>query len=343
MSRIHPLRRIGARCELLDQRALPEQERWIPLATPEDAAVAIADMVVRGAPAIGITAAWGLALLGERAAETAAWETATAQLAASRPTAVNLAWAIGRMGAVRTAHCGTPAELAAALCAEAAAIEAEDLAMCRHIGNTGAAAILGNGLRVLTHCNAGALATAGWGTALGVVRQLAAEGRLAHVLANETRPYWQGARLTAWELLADGIPVHLLPDAAAGAALATGLVDVVVVGADRIAADGAVANKIGTYLLAVLANRHGVPFYVAAPRSTVDLACPNGAAIPIEERAAEELTHVHGRRIAAAGVLVWNPAFDVTPPDLITALILDGARIRGGDAAALAAFARSSD
>lgn len=338
MSRIRPLRRSEGRLELLDQRALPEREEWLTVAGPDDAARAIADMVVRGAPAIGVVAAWGLAMLADAAADDGVWTRATQSIGGSRPTAVNLGWAVRRMDAVRATFRGGAAELAARLRAEAETIENEDLAMCRRIGETGAAAIAGSGLRILTHCNAGALATAGWGTALGVVRQLAAEGRLAHVLADETRPYWQGARLTAWELLADGIEVRLLPDAAAGAALAAGLVDAVVVGADRIAADGAVANKIGTYPLAVLAARHGVPFYVAAPRSTVDLGCPDGRAIPIEERPAAELTHVHGRAIAPADVGVWNPAFDVTPPDLVTAIVLDGACIAGGDGAALAAF-----
>lgn len=317
-----PIRHDDGRLRLLDQRRLPSQEIWLDIATPAEAAAAIRDMVVRGAPAIGVTAAWGLALLGDDAARDDVWSRSADQLGASRPTAVNLAWAIGRMRAARDRALGEP-DLAARLRAEAAAIEAEDLAMNRRIGEFGAAAIPGEGLRIMTHCNAGALATAGWGTALGVVRQLHVEGRLREVWANETRPFWQGARLTAWELQRDGIPVRLLPDGAAGAALASGRINAVVVGADRIAADGAVANKIGTYPLAVLAARHGVPFWVAAPRSTVDLACPDGAAIPIEERAADELTEAFGRRIAPAGIEVWNPAFDVTPPELLQGLILD--------------------
>lgn len=322
MSSVSPIRHEDGRLRLLDQRRLPTQEIWLDIATPAAAAAAIRDMVVRGAPAIGITAAWGLALLGDDAAHDDAWGRAAAQLGASRPTAVNLGWAIDRMRTARNRALGEP-DLAARLRAEAAAIEAEDLAMNRRIGEYGAAAIPGTGLRIMTHCNAGALATAGWGTALGVVRQLHAEGRLREVWANETRPYWQGARLTVWELQHDDIPVRLLPDGAAGAALASGRIDAIIVGADRIAADGAVANKIGTYSLAVLAARHNVPFWVAAPRSTVDLACPDGAAIPIEERPAKELTEVFGTPIAPEGIEVWNPAFDVTPPELLQGLILD--------------------
>lgn len=320
---IRPHRHRAGRFELIDQRRLPHHETWLEIDSPEQAAAAIRDMVVRGAPAIGLTAAWGLATLGAAAGDETRWQDACRTLAGSRPTAVNLHWAIRRMSDRRASAQAQGEALAEALRLEAEAIETEDLAMNRRIGETGAAAIPGDNLRILTHCNTGGLATAGWGTALGVVRSLHAQGRLAEAWATETRPYWQGARLTAWEMQRDGLPGRLIPDSAVGAALAGQNIDAVVVGADRIAADGSVANKIGTYTIAVLAARHGVPFFVAAPGSTVDPDCPDGSRIPIELRDERELTEALGQAVAPAGTPAWNPAFDVTPPDLIKGLILD--------------------
>ena len=294
--------------ELLDQRLLPEREVWLPIRDGAGAADAIRDMVVRGAPAIAITAAYGLALAirggGDRGA-------ARARLLASRPTAVNLRWALERLDTVPDAGVE----------AEAIAIHAEDLAINRALGAVGAATLPEGG--IYTHCNTGALATGGWGTALGVIRSIAASGRPVSVYAGETRPYLQGARLTAWELCKEGIDCTLVPDSAAGAAMAGGRVSSVIVGADRVAANGDTANKIGTYNLAVLARHHGLPFYVAVPTSTLDLRCPSGAHIPIEERAADELRSFRGHAIAPAAVGVWNPAFDVTPAALITGWITE--------------------
>jgi methylthioribose-1-phosphate isomerase len=291
-------------------------------------ASAIRDMAIRGAPAIGVAAALGLALAVRRTtaegeALRAEFERAGDELAATRPTAVNLFWAIARMRArfAREASRGR-AGLAEALLAEARAIEDEDLAACRRMGDLGAA-LIPAGARLLTHCNAGALATAGYGTALGVIRSAARDGKVRNVFADETRPYLQGARLTAWELTRDGIPTTLIADNMAGHLMARAEVDAVIVGADRIAANGDVANKIGTYTLAVLAREHGLPFYVAAPVSTIDLSTPSGDRIPIEERAAEEVTHHAGRRVAPEGVAVRNPAFDVTPHRYVTAIICE--------------------
>jgi methylthioribose-1-phosphate isomerase len=241
----------------------------------------------------------------------------------SRPTAVNLFWAIRRMRACFETHAaaGGPA-LRAELLADARRIEAEDLESCRRMGDLGAG-LLPAGARVLTHCNAGALATAGYGTALGVIRSAARIGKLDAVFADETRPFLQGARLTAWELLRDGIPVTLITDNMSGFLMARGEINAVVVGADRIAANGDVANKVGTYMVAVLAREHKVPFYVAAPVSTLDLATPDGRSIPIEERPAEEVTHLAGRRVAAEGVSVRNPAFDLTPARFVTAIVCE--------------------
>lgn len=323
--------RWGQVLELIDQRRLPQESVWLTITSPDAAAEAIRDMVVRGAPAIGVTAAFALALMGSEAANHDAWQHACATLNASRPTAVNLGWAVARMDRARSAALAAgaaPETLALSLRAEAEAIAAEDLAMNRRIGDYGANAIDGDTVTVLTHCNTGGLATAGWGTALGVIRSLHAAGRLREAWATETRPYWQGARLTAWELKSDGIPFRLLPDSAVGAALAAGKIDAVVVGADRIAADGSVANKIGTYTIAVLAARHSVPFYVAAPVTTVDLTCPDGTAIPIEFRDPREVTEWRSSAVAPKDTPAWNPAFDVTPPDLITALILDTGVVR---------------
>jgi methylthioribose-1-phosphate isomerase len=304
MAAVEPIRWKGDRLELLDQRALPDKTIYVSCTSAHDVAQAIRDMVVRGAPAIGCAAAFGI-VLGRGAKQ--AYEV----LAKSRPTAVNLFWALERMRKVNTAN---------DLEAEAIAIYNEDIAANRELGRLGAA-LIPERARVMTHCNTGALATAGYGTALGVIR--ASSGKNISVIANETRPYLQGARLTAWELVQEGIPCTLITDSMAGHLMSRGEVDVVVVGADRIAANGDVANKIGTYALAVLAKRHGIPFYVAAPISTFDLEIPDGSHIPIEERPAAEVTGYRDTRWAPEGVAVRNPAFDVTPAELVSGIICE--------------------
>lgn len=311
---------------LLDQRVLPRTLRYEVCATAREVACAISAMVVRGAPAIGVTAAYGAALAVKSAYERRPdeWRAQAAPdlafLRASRPTAVNLAWALDVMERVMAAVGASSPVLPV----EAAArqLHADDIAANRMMGAYGAA-LLPAKARVLTHCNTGALATGGYGTALGVVRAAAASRGIAMVYADETRPWLQGARLTAWELVEEGLPVTLLADSAAGALLRTGAIHAVLVGADRIAGNGDTANKIGTYGLAVLARHHGVPFYVAAPLSTIDACCPDGAAIPIEERASEEILQCHGIPHSPAGAKAWNPVFDVTPASLIDALITE--------------------
>jgi methylthioribose-1-phosphate isomerase len=305
---------------LLDQRLLPAEETWLELATSGEVAQAIKDLAVRGAPAIGVAAAYALAADARHGADAPALREAAERLARARPTAVNLAWAVRRM----SARIGLGA---AALLAEAHAIRDEDEAACRRIGALGAP-LLPPRARVLTHCNAGALATAGYGTALGVVRAAVEAGNPISVFADETRPFLQGARLTAWELQRDGIPVTLLTDGMAGWLMARGEIACVVVGADRIAANGDVANKIGTYGLAVLAAHHDLPFYVAAPWSTVDLETPTGADIPIEERGDDEVVRMAGQRIAPAGVRARYPAFDVTPAALVSAIVTERGVVR---------------
>jgi len=298
---VEPIRWHGDRLELLDQRLLPEKTVYVTCRTAAEVAQAIRDMVVRGAPAIGCAAAFGVVL-------DKASEEAFDMLAKSRPTAVNLFWALERMRKAKD------------LKAEAEAIYAEDVAANREIGRLGAA-LIRERARVMTHCNAGALATAGYGTALGIIRS--SKDKNITVIANETRPYLQGARLTAYEMVQEGIPCTLITDSMAGHLMSKGEVDVVVVGADRIAANGDVANKIGTYALAVLAKRHGIPFYVAAPLSTFDPKIPDGSHIPIEERPAAEVTGYGDTRWAPQGVAVRNPAFDVTPAELITGIICE--------------------
>jgi len=313
---------------MIDQRLLPEREVYVRCRDHREVARAIKDMVIRGAPAIGVAAAMGLALGVRRsAAEGEALrkelEAMAGELAATRPTAVNLFWAIERMKRRFAAEGERDGKaLRTALVDEALAIEREDLAACERMGEHGAA-LLPEGARLLTHCNAGALATAGYGTALGVIRSAAKAGKVAAVFADETRPYLQGARLTAWELLRDGIPTTLITDSMAGHLMSRGEVNAVIVGADRIAANGDVANKIGTYTLAVLAKENDIPFYVAAPVSTFDLATASGDAIPIEERPAREVTHHAGQRLAPEGVGVRNPAFDITPHRYVTAIICE--------------------
>ena len=316
---------------MVDQRKLPAQEVYVQCTTANQVAKAIKTMVIRGAPAIGLAAAMGLALGVHRSKAKGTSQLATEfyklceVLAATRPTAVNLFWAIERMKrrfsqAARSGQ--SPDELRTIMLTEARKIHDEDVASCMALGAHGSA-IVPDDAHVLTHCNAGALATGGYGTALGVIRAAVADGKRVAVFADETRPFLQGARLTAWELLRDGIDTTVITDSMAGPLMRDGRVDVVVVGADRIAANGDVANKIGTYTVAVLANQHGVPFYVAAPCSTVDLATVDGAAIPIEERNEREITHVGSTRMAAEGARVWNPAFDVTPHSLVAAIITE--------------------
>ena len=316
---------------MIDQRKLPAQEIYVRCRTAPEVARAIRNMVIRGAPAIGVAAAMGIAL-GMRRSEATGTQKFAAEfhktcelMAATRPTAVNLFWAIERMkrSFVAGAEAGESVEqIKDRLDRESAAIHDEDVASCRAMGTFGAEIVPGEA-RILTHCNAGALATAGYGTALGVIRGAVEAGKRVTVLADETRPFLQGARLTAWELVRDGIDTTVITDSMAGALMRQGQIDIVVVGADRIAANGDTANKIGTYTVAVLAREHDIPFYVAAPLSTIDLATPDGSRIPIEERNAKEVTHLGGSQLTPPGARVRNPAFDVTPSRLIAGIITE--------------------
>ena len=312
--------------KLIDQRLLPGRFDLLSIASVEAAAQAITDMVVRGAPAIGIAAAYAVVLAARARfrADPSNWPAAIEAdlelLAAARPTAVNLRWAVVRMrGVIRAGIAGDPAPR---LLSEAQRIHAEDIAANRRMGELGAA-LIESGSQVLTHCNTGALATGGYGTALGVVRAGFAAGKIKNVFADETRPWLQGARLTAWELLQDGIPVTLIADGACAHLLKQGAVRWVIVGADRIAANGDIANKIGTYMTALAARYHGVKFMVVAPTSSVDLATADGAAIPIENRDAQEVLQFAGTHTAPHGVQAWNPAFDITPAELIDAIVTE--------------------
>jgi methylthioribose-1-phosphate isomerase len=324
---IRPIRFDDGTLFLLDQRLLPAESRENAYRDPEEVASAIRDMVVRGAPAIGIAAAFGVVLGCRNAREAAApdWrdrvEAGIGQLAASRPTAVNLFWALDRMRQVLD-RCATVDDACNASLAAARRLLAEDIAANRRMGAAGAA-LIEPGRGVLTHCNTGSLATGGFGTALGVIRSAWSMGRITEVFADETRPWLQGARLTAWELVRDGIPVSLLCEGAAASLLRSGRIGWVIVGADRIAANGDTANKIGTYGLAILAREHGVRFMVAAPVSTIDFGTPEGAGIPIEMRPESEVLELAGKAIAAPGARGWNPAFDVTPARLIDAIVTE--------------------
>lgn len=313
----------GDHLSLLDQRRLPFEEVFVDCRSAAEVAQAIRDLAVRGAPAIGIAAAWGVVLAAQQ--DPATLDQAMATLRASRPTAVNLMWALDRMQ-------GVGGDVAA-LIAEAQAIQDEDLAANRHMGELGAALLSGGG--VLTHCNTGSLATAGFGTALGVIRSGYSAGRISQVYAGETRPWLQGARLTMYELMRDGIPAQLIADSAAAHLMRSGAVQWVIVGADRIAANGDTANKIGTYQLAIAARHHGVRFMVVAPSSTVDMATPDGAAIEIELRAADELLGVGGQRMVVDGASAWNPVFDVTPASLIDAIVTERGVIENPDRLAM--------
>lgn len=297
---------------MLDQRRLPIEECWITLTSYEAVAEAIRNMTVRGAPAIGVAAAYGMALAAMAGADR---ETADRVLRFTRPTAVNLFWALDRIGRV-------PEWEGNAILAEAIAIEQEDLEMNLTMGQFGAS-LVPKGARILTICNTGSLATAGHGTALGIIRTAFAADPTIFVYSCETRPRQQGLRLTAWELVKEGIPFQSIVDSAAASLMRAGKVDLVVAGADRIAANGDTANKIGTYMLAVLAHHHGIPFYIAAPKSTLDPQISTGAEIPIETREDAEITEIEGVRIAPAGCPVWNPGFDVTPGELITAIVTE--------------------
>ncbi|WP_148863242.1 S-methyl-5-thioribose-1-phosphate isomerase [Marinobacter fonticola] len=319
---------------LLDQRQLPDQEIWLTFTDARTVANAIRDMVVRGAPAIGISAAYGVVLAARQSKDAGHWkfdiEAAVDMLAQSRPTAVNLFWALERMK-TRLQACQSAAEAIANLTGEAEAIHAEDVAANQLMGRHALAIMGEEPMAVLTHCNTGALATGGYGTALGVVRSLWRANRLTRVYADETRPWLQGSRLTAWELQQEGIPVTLNADSAAAQILRQGDVRWVIVGADRITANGDVANKIGTYSLAILARHHGVRFMVVAPSSTVDMALASGSDIPIEERDGTEVRAVRGVAIAPEGVEVYNPVFDVTPAELIDAIVTENGVIERPD------------
>jgi methylthioribose-1-phosphate isomerase len=316
---------------MIDQRKLPASEVYVTCKTASEVARAIKTMVIRGAPAIGVAAAMGIALGMRRSKATGTRQFATEfqktcdLLASTRPTAVNLFWAIERMKRVFAAAAqagGSVDEIRGRLDREARAIHDEDVASCRSMGAHGAT-LVPQQAKILTHCNAGALATAGYGTALGVIRAAVEQGKNVAVLADETRPFLQGARLTAWELVKDGIDTTVITDSMAASMMRLGHVDLVVVGADRIAANGDVANKVGTYGVAVLAKEHGIPFYVAAPLSTIDLATPDGSQIPIEERNEKEVTHVGTSRLTPGGARIRNPAFDVTPAKYVTAIVTE--------------------
>ena len=320
----------------IDQTKLPLEESYVLATTYEEVADVIVTMVVRGAPAIGVSAAYGIALgtiqSKAKSAERFApeFEKICARLAGTRPTAVNLFWAIDRMKVLfaKLLASGTPLiQIQEKILAEANAMYDEDIAACKAMGAFGAELMPDEG-GVLTHCNAGALATCGYGTALGVIRSAVERGKRIHVYADETRPFLQGARLTAWELMADGIPTTVICDNMAASLMRQGKIQAVVVGADRIAANGDTANKIGTYNVAILAREHGIPFYVAAPWSTIDLATATGDAIPIEERPAREVTHHGGKQLTPNGVGICNPAFDVTPAKYIAAIITERGALR---------------
>jgi methylthioribose-1-phosphate isomerase len=321
---------------MVDQRKLPTREVYVHCRSAAEVARAIKTMVIRGAPAIGVAAAMGISL-GVRKSKATGTQKLAAELqkicvlmAATRPTAVNLFWAIDRMKRSFAAgvQLGESADqLRERLDREAQAIHDEDVSSCKAMGAFGAG-VVPDGARILTHCNAGALATAGYGTALGVIRGAVERGKRVTVFADETRPFLQGARLTAWELVRDGIETTVITDSMAGSIMRQGGIDLVVVGADRIAANGDVANKIGTYSVAVLAQAHRVPFYVAAPFSTIDLQTPDGECIPIEERSAREVTHIAGVQVAPSAALVRNPAFDVTPAKLVAGIITERGILR---------------
>jgi len=338
--KIETLRWTENKLEMIDQRILPASFEYIPYKSAAAVAEGIRTMVVRGAPAIGVAAAYGVALEALRLSSAlreapdlrerfdTGMETGFTVLAASRPTAVNLFWALKRMRAVwEGVKDQDAAAIAQRLLAEAHEILAEDIRINRAMGAHGAA-LLPDGARVLTHCNAGALATAGWGTALGVFRSAVEAGKKISVIADETRPFLQGARLTAWEMVQENIPVTLITDNMAGYMMARGEVDAVVVGTDRVAANGDVANKIGTYMVAALAQRHNIPFYVACPLSTIDMSIATGKDIPIEERSADEVKGFRDCQWAAEGVQIRNPSFDVTPAELVTAIITEKGVVR---------------
>lgn len=321
---------------MVDQRKLPANEVYVRCKSASEVAKAIKTMVIRGAPAIGVAAAMGLALGAARSKATgtrqfaAEFQKTCDLMASTRPTAVNLFWAIEQMkqAFAAGAQAGESVEqLTERLRLEAMRIHDEDVASCRAIGRFGGE-LVPDGARILTHCNAGALATAGYGTALGVIRGAIDAGKKVTVLADETRPFLQGARLTAWELVKDGIETTVITDNMAGWMMHTGQVDLVVVGADRIAANGDTANKVGTYSVSVLAKEHGIPFYVAAPWSTIDLSTTDGSGIPIEERAAREVTHVGSNRLTPEGAAIRNPSFDVTPHRNITAIVTERGVLR---------------
>ena len=342
--KIETLRWTDNKLEMIDQRILPASFEYLAYDSAASVAEGIRSMVVRGAPAIGVAAAYGVALeaLRLQAASVIEFhggmEAGFTALERSRPTAVNLFWALQRMRTVWTMVKGrSNAAVAQRLLAEAHEIHAEDIRINRAMGAFGAE-LLPDGARVLTHCNAGALATAGWGTALGVFRSAVEAGKRISVIADETRPFLQGARLTAWEMVQESIPVTLITDNMAGFMMSRGEVDAVVVGTDRVAANGDVANKIGTYMVAVLAHRHKIPFYVACPLSTIDMSIASGADIPIEERSADEVKGFRDYHWAAEGVSIRNPSFDVTPAELVTALITEKGVVRQPDRDKLSAL-----
>ena len=332
--KIETLRWRGNKLEMIDQRILPARFEYLAFDSAATVAEAIRSMVVRGAPAIGCAAAYGFALEAQQLEKespgnfASGFEQGFAMLAQSRPTAINLLWALKKMREIwHSSKTDSNTIIAARLLAAAHEITAEDIRINRQLGEHGAM-LLSDNSTVLTYCNAGALATAGHGTALGVIRSARDQGKKISIIACETRPFLQGARLTAWEMVQEKIPVTLITDNMAGHFMSRGEIHAIVVGADRVAANGDVANKIGTYILAVLAARHSIPFYVACPLSTIDLATASGELIPIEERAAEEVTGHRDYQWAATGVAIHNPAFDVTPVGLVTALITEKGVVR---------------